>query len=304
MRLKEIERVLSKVDFETVQLLLDNSQSSGTYLKNINQFKGFIEAIEQISIYDDEINKLRQSALYQTSQDIVETDYQTSVELYRLAKYLTDSSLSLLLVFKKVLPTSNQNSICIKLPEPSNFEDLVKTMSTLQKSISQVVVHKEIEGSVNINNWEFGSFWIDLFLGTQAAVALVSSIAWSAAVISKKFNENKILEMSIRAMDIKNESLEDILSSQKQMTHQLIENETNLVLKKHFTDNDPEHYKRVEFTIKSFAKLIQEGAEVHPSLLAPEQVKNLFPDFTKKAVITSQIKRIEDLSKKETEEDV
>lgn len=304
MRLKEIERVLSNIDFKSVTLSIESSHLKTRDLKNINNFKAFLEIIEQLSIYDDEINKIKQSELYQTSHDYIKTDRSSALELYRIAKYLTDSSSSLLLVFKKLLPSSSQESISVKLPEPSNFEDLVKTMSIFQQSISQAIVHKEIEGSVNINNWEHGSFWLELILGTQAAVALVSTIAWSAAVISKRYNENKILEQAIRAMEIKNDSLEDILNSQKEMTRQLVKNETDLVLQKHFTDKDPEHFKRVEATIKTFAKLIQEGAEVHPSLLAPEDVKNLFPNYKKIDSITSQIKQIEDKSTDVEEKDV
>ncbi len=304
MRLKEIERILNEINIEDVLLSIENTNQASPTLKNINKFKEFLEVVEQISIYDNEINRLKKSELYQTSQDSIQTNSTSAYALYSTAKYLTDSSSSLVLVFKELLPTSSQESISVKLPEPSNFEDLVKTMSVLQKSISQVIVHKEIQGSIKINNWEFGSFWLDLFLGTQAAVAVVSTIAWSAAVVSKKFNENKILEMTIRAMKIKNESLEDILDNQKEMTRKLIESETNLVLQKHFTDEDPEHYKRVEFTIKTFAKLIQDGAEVHPSLLAQEDVKNLFPNYKKLDTITSQIKRLENLSEDNEEENV
>ncbi len=304
MRLKEIEKILSGVDFQSVPLSIEHVGTSLSTLKNLIRFKELLVVVEQVNIYEDEINRLEQSEIYQTSHDNIQISRSTAIELYNLAKYITDSASSLLLVFKKLLPASNQDSISVKLPEPANFEELVKTMSILQKSISQVVVHKDIEGSVNINNWEFGSFWLELLLGTQAAVAVVSTIAWSAAVISKKFNENIILEKTIRAMEIKNESMEDILKSQKVMTNQLIEAETNSVIQKHFTDSDPEHYKRVEFTIKTFAKLIQEGAEVHPSLLAPEKVKNLFPNYKNINAITSQIKQIEDLSEDSEDKDV
>ena len=127
-------------------------------------------------------------------------------------------------------------------------------------------------------------------------VAIVSSVAWSAAVISKKFNENKVLEQTIRSMEIKNESLEDILESQKVITSQFIENEALAISDKHFTEHDNERNERIKNAIKTFAKLIQEGAEIHPSLIAPETVKNLFPDFKKLDNITSKIPQIEDKS--------
>lgn len=296
MRFKEIEKLLSIVDFNHVTLDIDNTGTSSPRLKNIKAFKLFIEIVGKTSIYDDEIDILKQSMLYQTSQDSLVVTNDVGVDIYRRSKYLVDSSSALSLVFSKLLPPSSPESIIVKLPEPSDFEALVKTMSVLQTSISQVIVHKEIDGSIKINSWEFGSFWLDLFLGTSAAVSVVSSIAWSAAVISKKFNEDKILEATVRAMEIKNESLEDILESQKALTRQLIDNETKSVIDEHFTESDPEHSKRVEFSIKTLAKLIQEGAQVHPSLLAPEEVSNLFPNYKKLDSITSKIKQLEDLS--------
>lgn len=64
MRLKEIERVLSNIDFKSVTLSIENSNTQTRDLKNINNFKAFLEIIEQLSIYDDEINKIKQSELY------------------------------------------------------------------------------------------------------------------------------------------------------------------------------------------------------------------------------------------------
>jgi hypothetical protein len=295
MRLKEIERVLSEINFEDTRLGFENDGQSFATLKNLNNIKSFLEILEQVQIYDDEVNSLRSSEIYQTTRDELQLKTSIAQKIYFESKYITDSSSSLVRVFKKLLPTSNLESISVKMPEPANFEALVKTMSVLQKSITQIIVHKDIEGHLKINNWEHGSFWVDLFLGTQAAVAVVSSIAWSAAVVSKKFNENKILEQAIRAMELKNESLEDVLESQKEMTQLLIENETSSVVNNHYSDSDPENFERVKSTIKTFAKLIQDGAEIHPSIMAPEEVKNLFPNFQNIDSIASKIKQLEKL---------
>jgi len=292
MRLREIQQILKSVDFEKTRLEIDYHSN---ILSNIGNFKLFLDVVDQLSIYDNELSELYKSGIYKTSQNSLQLESKESRDIYSIACYLNDSASSLSLVFKKLLPASNEDSVNVKLPEPSDFEDLVKTMSTLQKSLSQVVVHKDIDGYVNINNWEHGSYWIELILGTQAAVAVVSSIAWAAAVVSKKYNENKILEKTVRSLDIKNESLEDILKSQKEMTRILVEAEANQVVDKHFTDRDPEQIKRVQASIKTFAKLIQDGAEVHSSLMAPEEVKNLFPDYKKIDLITSKIKQLEQL---------
>ncbi|WP_320033896.1 hypothetical protein [Halarcobacter sp.] len=296
MRLKEIEKILEDIELNNVRLDIQNLHLSSPELINIDSFKFFLETIEIIDIYKDEIDYIKQSKLYQTTHRQLTLPKKEALDIYNKAKYLIDSAQSLQLVFKKLLPKSNEQSISIKLPEPLDFDSLIKTMATFQKSISQVIINEDINGTLKINHWEFGSFWLELFLGTQAAVALISSIAWSAAVISKKFNENKLLEQTVKSMEIKNESLEDILDSQKKMTNMLIENEAQAILDKHFDSIEHEQLERLKSTIKTFAKLIQDGAEVHPSLMAPEKIKNLFPDYKNLDVITSQIKQIENKS--------
>jgi len=96
-------------------------------------------------------------------------------------------------------------------------------------------------------------------------------------------------------MEIKNESLEDILNTQKELTNQLLENEAQSVLDEHFDDNnDNEQLERLKLTIKTFATLIQNGAEIHPSIMAPEKVQNLFPNYKNMDMLTTRIKQIED----------
>lgn len=299
MRLKEIEKILNSIDFEKIILTIENGQAQSPMLSNINAFKEFLETIDVLDIYSDEIEYLKTSELYKTTQNNLSVNNKNAWTIYQTSQYLVSSTKSLQRVFKKLLPSSNKESISIKLPEPTDFDSLIQAMSTFQKSISQVIINEKINGSLKVNHWEFGSYWLELFLGTQAAVTLVSSIAWAAAVISKKYNENKILEQTVRSMEIKNESLEDILENQKKITNILIDNEAQAILDNNFESSDHEQLARLKSTIKTFATLIQNGAEVHPSLVAPEKVQNLFPNYKNLDAITSQIKQIEDKSEHE-----
>ena len=147
-------------------------------------------------------------------------------------------------------------------------------LKLFEKCINQVICNDTINGHLKVNSWESGSFWVELIVGTQAAVALIAGVSWSAAVISKKIKEGTILEQQIRSLEIKNESLEDILEKQKQATNILIEKEVRHLQVKHFnSDEDNEQFERLKLTTKTFAELIQNGAEIHPALSAPEQIQ-------------------------------
>ena len=265
-------------------------------LNNINNFKDFLEKIKIIEIYDEEVEYLYNSSLFSTTLDSINLEKAIASELFNKSNYLINSTSSLTVVFNKLLPKSSENSISIKLPEPSDFEELNKLMSTIQKAISQVIVNDTIKGSTKINNWEYGSFWIELILDSQAAVTLIASIAWSAAVISKKINENKILEQTVRAMKLKGDSLDDILEKQKLMTVLLIENEAKAIHNKNFKADDYDKLERLKSSIKTFSTLIQNGAEVHSSLIAPEKIQNLFPNFKEIDLISSNNPTIENKS--------
>jgi hypothetical protein len=131
-----------------------------------------------------------------------------------------------------------------------------------------------------------------LFKGT-AAVALVGGMAWAAAVVFKKYQEGKMFEQMARGMKIKNDSLEELLRGLRESIDLLLQNEARSLYDKEFGDTtDPEQIARLKLGIKTFMGLIEKGAEIHPALKVPENVKNLFPDFSKLSLIESKIKQI------------
>lgn len=66
-------------------------------------------------------------------------------------------------------------------------------------------------------------------------------------------------------------------------------------LKKEVEDNTDNEYKnRLIYSITELAKLINDGVQVHPSLMAPEESKNLFPDYKNLDYIESKTKLIEE----------
>lgn len=286
-------KFLGNIDFENQKLIAKNETGPRYLLTNIKAFKVLAESLKAIEIYNEEIEEIQNTVIYSTPQDAIYLSAEDRSQIYAMSDYLVKSAQSLLRVGSKLVPPSVEQSVSIKLPEPTDLESLVKSMSALQKAISQVVLNETIGGQIRINHWEYGSFWVELILGTQAAVSLIASIAWSAAVISKKINENKLLEQHVRSLKIKNESLEDILDGQKKLTEELLNQEAKAITSSHFGDENGDNFERTKLAIKTFSKLIQEGAEVHPALNAPEKVQNLFPNFKQLETVISQIKQIE-----------
>ena len=101
-----------------------------------------------------------------------------------------------------------------------------------------------------------------------------------------------MLEQQVRGLKVKNDSLEDILKAQKAETKLMISAEAQHIDSEHFKEKAPENIERIKNSITTFADLIGRGAEIHPALVAPENVTNLFPDPTKLINIESKIKKL------------
>lgn len=101
-----------------------------------------------------------------------------------------------------------------------------------------------------------------------------------------------LLAQQIRGLKVKNDSLEDILKAQKAETEIMIQAEADHISSEHFRENTPENIIRIKNSIATFAELIGKGAEIHPALIAPEDVSNLFPNPGKMINLESKIKRL------------
>ena len=103
--------------------------------------------------------------------------------------------------------------------------------------------------------------------------------------------EARILEKLADGLEIKNQTLEEIRKGVAEQIKLLIESEAKNLASHNFKKSDNhEQIERLKLGIKIFTDLIEKGAEVHPALKTPENVKNLFPDFTKLDSIQSQTK--------------
>ncbi|MDA3897485.1 MAG: hypothetical protein PF482_15220, partial [Desulfobacteraceae bacterium] len=299
MRLSEVQAILYGVIESSNHLKIEKANSENIIIGNILAFKSFINDISVLPFFENEIKFITNSKLYSTSQSTFTIRNDIGYSIYKTAEYLNNASEALSKVLEVMNPNIEENSIFILLPCTNDFKALVNNLTAFEKSINQVISNDTIKGQLRIKRWESGSFWVELMLGSQAAVSLIAAIAWSATVISKKYKESQLIEQHVRSLEIKNESLQDLLEKQKEVNSLLIQNEVKNIQVKHFGSNeDNENFERLRLTTKTFAELIQKGSEVHPALNAPEEVQNVFPNFKKLGSIVSQIKQIEENTSK------
>src|SRR2546423_490694 len=93
--------------------------------------------------------------------------------------------------------------------------------------------------------WENGSLWLYLALDSLTAVALVGSIAWSAAVVRKKILEGSILKKQVEAMKIKNDALAAVREGVEQQIELLMQAEGRAIYDRYFSGDNPEQMQRL-----------------------------------------------------------
>lgn len=262
-------------------------------ISNLKEIRTVLNNIESLGLFQNVVHDIQNSVIFTTKNDIVRIQQTESVIIDNQLKLLKSLAENFLNVLVSTVPEETVDSINIKLPPINDFDELSKVSRELHLALTQVIYNDEINGQTRIASVENGSIWLNVIVGATA-VTLIGSLVWSAAVIYKKILEGKLLEQQIRGLKVKNTSLEDILAAQKTETQLIIQAEAEY-LNSEFFKNDPAgNVEKLKNSVTIFADLIAKGAEIHPALVAPENVSNLFPDPTKIIGLESKIKRLKE----------
>lgn len=290
--LKSIKKQLQIIQNKLTWKSLSSGSNSSLYeISNLKELRRIVNYLTSVNLFEKTTKTLSDSAIFTTANDSVKVQYNEHsviITQLELLKILIENFSE---VLKNTVPEENEASINIKLPPINDFDELSKVSREIHIGLTQVIFNDEIEGQTRIISVENGSIWLNVFVGTMA-VTVIASLVWSAAVIYKKIQEGKLLAEQVRGLKVKNDSLEDILKAQKKETDFMIQAEAEHINSEHFKLNAPENIEKIKNSISIFADLIGKGAEIHPALIAPEQVSNLFPDPTKLVNLESKIKRI------------
>lgn len=295
MKIKELKERLIKITSVLNVGYVEQSTRNQLISKfsKLNQFRKALDLLDDTGLFSNEIKLIRDSAIFTTAKDNLNLNSTEGRLLKNQVDEIVKLTNALHNTISEISGESNIDSISIKLPPINDFEDLAKVSSELHKILTQAIVNDEINGQVRIDSVENGSIWLDIYLGSAAAVSLVGSLSWAAAVIYKKVQEGKIFEEHAKSLSIKNDSLQEIQKKQKEALAIMIDAEARNLYDENFSGNNNEQIERLKNSIKLLSNLIEKGAEVHPALNQPEKVKNLFPKMNQLQTVESKIKKLE-----------
>lgn len=292
MTLAHIQKILNSIQIERMQMGFDHNSF---IFSNLDNFRQLIQQIETIPVAQAQVLQIKNSFIFSTVGNQVTNKSGEAWALHQAALTINASITALRETLNAIVPEQDEKTVSIKLPEERDFKEVIQDLDSLNTAISQNVINEKISGSVSVKSWQPGSLWIDIYLGSVAAVTLVGGLAWAAAVVRKKWHEATIMENIAGSMEIKNEMLENLRKGVKEHVKLTIESEAKNLLFHNFSEDDNhDQIERLKHGIKTFADLIERGAEIHPALKAPENVKNLFPNFAKLDLVESKQKLIEE----------
>ncbi len=285
MRLREIEFHLSEVikllnTFSGVRM--DNYSPARYDLQSLPAIRQVISILNGLNLFKDETEVLRLSSVSNNSMETIQASVEEYNKISAAISRIKSNSKIALEALNVALPENKDEelTIYIRLPEFKDFDDLSELMDQLKKAIQLPILLEGIEGEIYIKNFDSGSKWFEIVVKSVTAVSLIGSIAWSGAVIYKKFQEAKVVEEHARSVKLGNEHLEALIKANDVQLTLLIEAEAQHIQKEFFKTGKPEDLERLKLSIKTMSELIEKGTQVQPALLAPENVSNLFPNYS------------------------
>jgi len=289
--LKLIKQQLQNILKRLVWKVENGANGQTMNFSGLINIRAVINDIKSLNLFDGIVASLSKSVIYTTANDQMTVQLLEGHDIVTNLTLLKTLSTNFLNVLMTTVPEEDINSINIKLPPVNDFDELSKVSREIHLGLTQVIFNDDVNGQTKIISVENGSIWLNVFVGASA-VSVIASLVWASAVIYKKILEGKLLAEQVRGLKVKNDSLEDILKAQKVETDLMIQAEAEHISSEHFRENIPENIERIKNSITTFAELIGKGAEIHPALVAPENVSNLFPDLTKLIGVESKIKRL------------
>lgn len=295
MKIKDIIETIKRAKILNLKLIYEPVDKSSASFRGLNAFHESLDLLERTGLFQQQVKYLRSSVLSHLREDGIKLEGNYSKEVNEVIEYIEDllnqmdESVESL---EKSMFDERTNSIIVKLYGIQNFSDLANTCNAIQNILGQTILHDDIKGTVEISNVTNGSIVFGVFLGTSAAVSLVAGMTWAGAVIYKKMQEAKIMSIQADNLNIRNESFKKVQEAQELILNHIVAAEATLLVNEHYKEQLPEQIERMKNSVKLMADIIDKGAEIHPSLTAPENVANLFPDPKKYLTITSKLKEL------------
>ena len=298
MRFKEQLARLNEA-FSNINIDVQQKNNGNYSVKNASVLRDAVNIIKDLNYLNPESeNVLALTFFMENPLDVMELTQQIYNNFNSQITNLKTKISNYIKSMENIVLDESELSLEIKLIEHESIDKIGKDLLNIDKLINQVITHKKINGSYKFSSFDIGSSWIYIILNSILTLNLIAAVIWAACVIRKKIIEGNILDEKLKQMKLQTSSLEDIKKANQEFIDNAITAEALNILKTFDLDNtENEYLNRIKNSIKEFSELINNGVEIHPTLFAPEESKNMFPNYSSLNIIESKIKAISEKAK-------
>ena len=282
-------------------------KASSTYVvQRLPELRQKVNMAAPLPVIGSLVLEMNDSAVLQTLYPRIVLDIKTFLELSSLAQRI-DAYVDAIIGVIVASGGDNieENEVSIRLPLATQIASVADSLSRLDRVLNQAMSVLEESPKISVKRWENGSLWVDILVGSISGVVLIGGLAWAAACAFKKYQEGRVLEKLTESLGMKNQVLGVIRDGVDKAVNVVIDAEARRLDEKHSKGKgDPETIKRLQFCISELYDMMRAGTEVHPSLLAPEEVKNLFPNMEEVLSLPSTQKMLKEHSDADSGQEV
>lgn len=298
MRLREMKKSLES-NIENLNIVVETANlSSGTvyHIKNCFNIIDTLFELEQFDFLRPYIQNIKSNtAIYNSRLSITTVDNSKYTEFVNQINLIKSASSAVINAINQVIPEQNELSISVKLPEINNLNELISFTEELNICLSQVILNPIINGSIRFQNFESGSNWFEIILGSLAAVKAIKEIVISAIDIKMRIMEIEKSKQNIRAISASTDIIETVCKELDKQVKELSNKKAESFIESNAKDNkDKEYFERVSNSIKIMGELMVKGTEVHLALNAPKELKDSNLDFKTMLSDVKELKQITD----------
>ena len=267
MRLSETRYII-----ETNLPLLDlvkQSDTSSANIKNISRAYEIIPAIDNLSkikCLKPILTRITANKIYSISMDTFTTDAGTASLFFNAINELKKQCKLIVDLSDETIPPMDENTICLRLPIDSSFDSMLDVTQAFSNLCNLISSNQNIDGCIKLSGVESGSIWL-YAVASKAAAALFDTIAENIYNIANKhINYKKNVKM-LEQLEIETDAKKKEQEVLNKLCDRFIEELDDKNGLKMPTD-EREQWLR---SIKSMAKMVEGGVEIHPSLAAPKE---------------------------------
>ncbi len=288
MRLRMIRRI---VDVLLEDLEVNQVASGSNYgLEGLEAAIAAVRQIKSTGVLQEETKAVLSVAeVVNAAQGALLFDSQSAHNFVKALSALQVRASILKEALSDFLGEEQEDLIALGLPEDIRLGGVADTMKRIEKLLEQAFVNPTVGGEVRFLDFDRGSPWLEIALGSTLAVNLLGLMMKLVHEHRAKKQEHETKLLMLQDLKLSVKAREEIALALENELKAVLDDGLNSLLTRVEAERgkkpEPEQRERFRFAVQELTELTERGLQVYPALLAPQETQLLFPDAAR--ILTS-----------------